>query len=243
MVGSVVLTLAPDENFMRLVNVTGANETNAPGESLMEVDIEAREAQRVMVACAITVLVGIFQVAMGLLQVGFLVRYLSDPLVGGFTTAAAFHVFISQIQTILSVPSHNHNGLFAFAYTLIDVGRNIDQTNIADLIAGLLTIFIVMTVKEINTMFQHKIPVPIPIEVIVTVIASAVSHVMDLNSNYGASIVQNLPRGFAPPKTPNLEVMRNISSSSFSTAVVGYAVAVSVAKVYAAKHDYTIDGN
>uniref|UniRef100_A0A8C2ER99 Solute carrier family 26 member 4 n=1 Tax=Cyprinus carpio TaxID=7962 RepID=A0A8C2ER99_CYPCA len=201
----------------------------------------SREAQRILVACTMTVLVGLFQVAMGLMQVGFLVRYLSDPLVGGFTTAAAFHVFISQIKTIVSVPIHSHNGFFSF--TLIDVSRNINQTNIADLIAGLLTIFIVMAVKEINTKFQHKIPVPIPIEVIVTVIASAVSHVMDLNSQYGASIVHSLPRGFAPPQIPNIALIGKILGSSFSTAVVGYAVAVSVAKVYAAKHDYTVDGN
>uniref|UniRef100_A0A672NP91 Solute carrier family 26 member 4 n=1 Tax=Sinocyclocheilus grahami TaxID=75366 RepID=A0A672NP91_SINGR len=242
MVGSVVLTLAPDEQFLRSVNITGVNKT-VTDERLMEIDVEAREAQRILVACTMTVLVGLFQVAMGLMKVGFLVRYLSDPLVGGFTTAAAFHVFISQIKTILSVPIYNHNGFFSFAYTLIDVGRNINQTNIADLIAGLLTIFIVMAVKEINTKFQHKIPVPIPIEVIVTVIASAISHVMDLNSLYGASIVHSLPRGFAPPQTPNIALIGNILGSSFSTAVVGYAVAVSVAKVYAAKHDYTVDGN
>ncbi|KAK2892714.1 hypothetical protein Q8A67_012702 [Cirrhinus molitorella] len=242
MVGSVVLTLAPDEHFLHSVNITGANDT-LTDKMVMEIDVEAREAQRILVACTMTVLVGLFQVAMGLMQVGFLVRYLSDPLVGGFTTAAAFHVFISQIKTILSVPIHNHNGFLSVAYTLIDVGRNINQTNIADLIAGLLTIFIVMAVKEINTKFQHKIPVPIPIEVIVTVIASAISHVMDLNSQYGASIVHSLPRGFAPPQTPNITLIGNILGSSFSTAVVGYAVAVSVAKVYAAKHDYTVDGN
>ncbi|XP_016311060.1 pendrin-like [Sinocyclocheilus anshuiensis] len=242
MVGSVVLTLAPDEHFLRSVNITGVNET-VTDERLTEIDVEAREAQRILVACTMTVLVGLFQVAMGLMKVGFLVRYLSDPLVGGFTTAAAFHVFISQIKTILSVPIYNHNGFFSFAYTIIDVGRNINQTNIADLIAGLLTIFIVMAVKEINTKFQHKIPVPIPIEVIVTVIASAISHVMDLNSQYGTSIVHSLPRGFAPPQTPNIALIGNILGSSFSTAVVGYAVAVSVAKVYAAKHDYTVDGN
>ncbi|XP_043092509.1 pendrin isoform X2 [Puntigrus tetrazona] len=242
MVGSVVLTLAPDEHFLRPGNFTGVNETVAD-KGLMEVDVEAREAQRILVACTMTVLVGLFQVAMGLMQVGFLVRYLSDPLVGGFTTAAAFHVFISQIKTIVSVPIHNHNGFFSLAYTLIDVARNINQTNIADLIAGLLTIFIVMAVKEINTKFQHKIPVPIPIEVIVTVIASAVSHGMDLNSQYGASIVHSLPRGFKPPQIPNIALIGNILGSSFSTAVVGYAVAVSVAKVYAAKHDYTVDGN
>ncbi|XP_051546435.1 pendrin-like [Myxocyprinus asiaticus] len=242
MVGSVVLTFAPDEHFLRPVNMTGVNETITE-ETIMEVDVESREAQRIMVACTMTVLVGLFQVAMGLMQVGFLVRYLSDPLVGGFTTAAAFHVFISQIKTVLSVPTNNHNGFYSFAYTLSDVGRNINQTNVADLVAGLLTIFIVMAVKEINTKFQHRIPVPIPIEVIVTVIASAISHVMDLNSQYGASIVHSLPKGFAPAQLPDIALIGNILGSSFSTAVVGYAVAVSVAKVYAAKHDYTVDGN
>lgn len=56
MVGSIVLTFAPDEHFLRPANVTGANET------LMEVDVEAREAQRITLACTMTVLVGLFQV-------------------------------------------------------------------------------------------------------------------------------------------------------------------------------------
>uniref|UniRef100_A0A6Q2ZKN8 STAS domain-containing protein n=1 Tax=Esox lucius TaxID=8010 RepID=A0A6Q2ZKN8_ESOLU len=210
MVGSVVLTLAPDDHFLISVNGT---------------DVEAMEAQRIMVASSMTLLVGVFQVVMGFLQVGFLVRYLSDPLVGGFTTAAAFHVLISQLRIVLSVPTDNHNGCFSVVYTLIDVFTNISQTNLADLVAGLLTIVIVVAVKELNAKFQHRIPVPIPIELIVTVVAAGISYATELESHYGASIVQTE------------DVL------DFSTAVVGYAVAVSVAKVYAAKHDYPIDGN
>lgn len=48
---------------------------------------------------------------------------------------------------------------------------------------------------------------------------------------------------FVPARFPNIEVFGDIVGSSFSTAVVGYAVSVSVAKVYATKHDYKIDGN
>uniref|UniRef100_A0A8C8LYN9 STAS domain-containing protein n=1 Tax=Oncorhynchus tshawytscha TaxID=74940 RepID=A0A8C8LYN9_ONCTS len=221
MVGSVVLTLAPDDHFLLPGNGTGVNGTEADG---------------------IVVFLPI-QVVMGLLQVGFLVRYLSDPLVGGFTTAAAFHVLISQLKIVLSVPTNNHSGCFSILYTLIDVFTNIRQTNRADLVAGLLTIVIVMAVKEVNSKFRHKIPVPIPIEVIVTVVAAGISYATELESRYGASIVHSIPRGFAPAQPPNTELLWNILGSSFSTAVVGYAVAVSVAKVYAAKHDYTIDGN
>uniref|UniRef100_A0A8C7DAB0 Solute carrier family 26 member 4 n=1 Tax=Oncorhynchus kisutch TaxID=8019 RepID=A0A8C7DAB0_ONCKI len=239
MVGSVVLTLAPDDHFLLPGNGTGVNGTEADG---IVVDVEAMEAQRIMVASSMTVFLPI-QVVMGLLQVGFLVRYLSDPLVGGFTTAAAFHVLISQLKIVLSVPTNNHSGCFSILYTLIDVFTNIRQTNRADLVAGLLTIVIVMAVKEVNSKFRHKIPVPIPIEVIVTVVAAGISYATELESRYGASIVHSIPRGFAPAQPPNTELLWNILGSSFSTAVVGYAVAVSVAKVYAAKHDYTIDGN
>lgn len=48
---------------------------------------------------------------------------------------------------------------------------------------------------------------------------------------------------FVPAQFPKIELFGDIVGSSFSTAVVGYAVSVSVAKVYAAKHDYKIDGN
>uniref|UniRef100_A0A6Q2YZK4 STAS domain-containing protein n=1 Tax=Esox lucius TaxID=8010 RepID=A0A6Q2YZK4_ESOLU len=217
MVGSVVLTLAPDDHFLISVNGTGLNGT---GAEVNTVDVEAMEAQRIMVASSMTLLVGVFQVVMGFLQVGFLVRYLSDPLVGGFTTAAAFHVLISQLSL---------NTTDCPFKTLIDVFTNISQTNLADLVAGLLTIVIVVAVKELNAKFQHRIPVPIPIELIVTVVAAGISYVS--------------ADRFAPAQPPNTDVLWNILGSSFSTAVVGYAVAVSVAKVYAAKHDYPIDGN
>lgn len=48
---------------------------------------------------------------------------------------------------------------------------------------------------------------------------------------------------FVPARFPSIELFGDIVGSSFSTAVVGYAVSVSVAKVYATKHDYKIDGN
>ncbi|XP_066559070.1 pendrin-like [Amia ocellicauda] len=48
---------------------------------------------------------------------------------------------------------------------------------------------------------------------------------------------------FLPPQPPDIKMFSDIVASSFSSAIVGYAVAVSVSKVYANKFDYTIDGN
>uniref|UniRef100_A0A8C3TF32 Solute carrier family 26 member 4 n=1 Tax=Chelydra serpentina TaxID=8475 RepID=A0A8C3TF32_CHESE len=221
MVGSVVLTMAPDEKFhIMSSNATGLNKTL--------IDTASRDAQRVVIASTLTFLVGIIQLVFGALQIGFIVRYLADPLIGGFTTAAAFQVFVSQLKIVLN--------------TLIEIFQRIGTTNIADLIAGLLTIFVCMVVKEINDRFKHKIPVPIPIEVIV-VIATGISYGADLEKKYNAGIVKTIPRGFLPPEPPAVSMFSEMIAAGFSIAVVAYAIAVSVAKVYATKHDYPIDGN
>lgn len=56
------------------------------------------------------------QLVLGALQIGFIVRYLADPLVGGFTTAAAFQVFVSQLKIVLNVSTKNYNGVLSIIY-------------------------------------------------------------------------------------------------------------------------------
>ncbi|XP_077194285.1 pendrin [Paroedura picta] len=236
MVGSVVLSMAPDENFLIVdSNMTGLNRTI--------IDTDARDAERVLIASTITFLVGIMQLVLGALQIGFIVRYLADPLVGGFTTAAAFQVFVSQLKIVLNVSTKNYNGVLSIIYTLIEIFENIGTTNIADLIAGLLTIVVCMVVKEINDRFRHKIPIPIPIEVIVTIVAAGISYGVDLEKKYNAGIVKSIPSGFLPPAPPTVSMFGDMMASAFSIAIVAYAIAVSVGKVYATKYDYAIDGN
>ncbi|KAB1276592.1 Pendrin [Camelus dromedarius] len=185
----------------------------------------------------------VFQLIFGGLQIGFIVRYLADPLVGGFTTAAAFQVLVSQLKIVLNVSTKNYNGILSIIYTLIEIFQNIGNTNLADFIAGLLTIIICMAVKEVNDRFKHKIPVPIPIEVIVTIIATGISYGVNLEKKFNAGIVKSIPRGFLPPVLPPVSLFSEMLTASFSIAVVAYAIAVSVGKVYAIKYDYTIDGN
>lgn len=48
---------------------------------------------------------------------------------------------------------------------------------------------------------------------------------------------------FEAPFAPNAEVMKQTAVDAFPIAIVGFAVAFSVAKVYSVKHDYVINGN
>ncbi|KAM8974576.1 pendrin [Pelodytes ibericus] len=235
MVGIVVLSMAPDEHFTKLSNSTSLNGT--------VIDTVARDAARVLISGTLSFLIGIIQLALGIFQIGFIVRYLADPLVGGFTTAAAFQVLVSQVKVILNVPTNNYNGVLSIIYTIIDIFRNIGKTNICDLIAGLLTLVVCVVVKEISDRYKHILRVPIPIEIIVTIVATGISYGANLQQKYNAGIVKTIPSGFIPPMMPDISMFSEMIGSAFSIGIVAYAVAVSVGKVYATKYNYSINAN
>ncbi|XP_075062064.1 chloride anion exchanger-like [Mixophyes fleayi] len=199
--------------------------------------------KRVVVASSVTVLAGIFQLALGLLQVGFIVIYLSDSLISGFTTAAAIHVLVSQLKFLFGLTIDAYSGPLSLFYTLRDIFKIITKTKIADLVTSIIIMIVVFAVKEVNDRFKANIPVPIPIEVIMTVIATGVSYGFNFTGRYGVDTVGKLEKGFQAPMAPSLSVFQDCVADAFSIGIVGFAIAFSVAKVYSIKHDYVINGN
>uniref|UniRef100_A0A4W4DSQ0 STAS domain-containing protein n=1 Tax=Electrophorus electricus TaxID=8005 RepID=A0A4W4DSQ0_ELEEL len=210
MVGAVVTRIVPDVG-------PPANITEFEGLTINQ--------QRVIVASSITFLMGIFQLAMGLLQVGFIVIYLSDTLISGFTTAAAVHILVSQLKFV-------HDLCFQ---TLEQIFLQITKANVADVVTSIIIIVAVIAVKEINERF--KLRVPIPIEVIM------VGIITQMTFQYGFLFYSVPFFRYESPLAPNVEVMKEGAVDAITIAIVGFAVAFSVAKVYSVKHDYIIDGN
>lgn len=60
---------------------------------------------------------------MGVLQVGFIVMYLSDTLVSGFTTAAAIHILVSQLKFVLGLQVPGISGPLSIIYVITCVYR------------------------------------------------------------------------------------------------------------------------
>lgn len=58
---------------------------------------------------------------MGLLKLGFVAVYLSDPIISGFTTGAAILVFTSQVKHILGLEVPRYSGAFAVVKVCIQL--------------------------------------------------------------------------------------------------------------------------
>uniref|UniRef100_A0A8B9GND0 Solute carrier family 26 member 5 n=1 Tax=Astyanax mexicanus TaxID=7994 RepID=A0A8B9GND0_ASTMX len=231
MIGGVAVREAPDSMFpLNGTNVTGL------------VDFEARDARRVQVAVALTTLVGLIQLFLGVLRFGFVAIYLAEPLVRGFTTAAAIHVFVSQLKYLFGVKTKRFSGPLSVLYSLIAVFKDITSTNVTTLIVGLVCIVFLYSVKDVNERFKKKLPIPIPGEIIV-IVSTGVSYGMALFENYQVDIVGSIPVGLLPPVIPDFTLFPNLVADAVAIAVVGFSMGISLAKIFALKYGYSVDGN
>ncbi|XP_006771507.1 PREDICTED: sulfate anion transporter 1 [Myotis davidii] len=70
-----------------------------------------RDCYAIRVATALTLMAGIYQVLLGVLRLGFLSAYLSQPLLDGFATGASVTILTSQLRHLLGVRVPRHQGL------------------------------------------------------------------------------------------------------------------------------------
>ncbi|CAL8366724.1 unnamed protein product [Lota lota] len=203
----------------------------------------AMEAQRIGVASAVALLSGIMMLCMFVLQLGFLSTYLSEPIVKAFTSAAAFHVTMSQLQSMLGLRLARHTGNFALFKTLASVMENLPQTNMAELLISLVCLAILVLVKEINTRYRKRLRTPIPVEILTVIIATGVAYALSLDSTCDVQIVGHIPAGFPSPQMPAIHTFPDIAGDTVAITFVGYAVSVSLAMIYADKHAYSIHPN
>src|SRR5438093_160909 len=109
------ITTAPPD-FVKKVTVRGfaVNETNSnftmrtqfiPETTIFELYGQNRtiEEFRIAIATSLSLLVGLIQMVAGFLRFGFITDFLSEPMLNGFTTGAACHVFSTQLSHILSI--------------------------------------------------------------------------------------------------------------------------------------------
>uniref|UniRef100_A0A8B9SC08 Solute carrier family 26 member 6 n=1 Tax=Apteryx owenii TaxID=8824 RepID=A0A8B9SC08_APTOW len=233
MIGSVTDSLVPSEDFLESVNSTNVTMVNEA----------RRDAARVELVATLTILVGVFQVALGLLQFGFVVTYLSDPLVRGYTTAASVHVLISQLKYVFGISLGEHSGPLSLFTTFIEICQKLPKTNVGTLVTAIIAMVAIFIVKELNHKFSAKLPMPIPIELITIIVSTGISYGVNLNSKFGISVVGHIPSGLKPPMAPNIKYFGQVVGNAFAIAVVGYAICISLGKIFALKHGYKVDSN
>lgn len=188
----------------------------------------------IAMAIFLAFVVGLIQLILGVCRMGFLVNFLSKPVISGFTSAAAIIIIFSQWKHLLGaeIPGSNR-----FYQLVLNVVTHISETNIYDFIIGLSGIIILVVLKK----WSKKIPV------ILVLVVTAILAVYFLNlEEHGVKIVGAIPKGLPHFKVPNIDIEKaiNIWPTALTLALVGYLEAISIGKALQEKDAVeTIDAN
>ncbi|MDA9851278.1 solute carrier family 26 protein [Flavobacteriaceae bacterium] len=191
-------------------------------------------SQYIQMAIVLALLMGALQFILGLLRMGFIVSFLSKPVINGFTAAAAIIIGLSQLKHLLGIPVAQSNKIQEFASTFL---QSTTPIHLPTLIIGLGSVLLLIGIKKWNP----KIP-----SGLIAVVLGIFWVYFGKQAQTGVAIVGEIPNGlpsFTLPLT-DWETIKALFPIALTIALVAFMEAVSVAKAIQEKHkNYEINPN
>ncbi|MCL6259618.1 solute carrier family 26 protein [Aquiflexum sp. TKW24L] len=190
--------------------------------------------QYLLYAISLAFLVGLIQFGMGLFKLGFVVNFLSHPVISGFTSAAAIIIGLSQIKHLfrINLPNSEH-----IQEMIVAIFQNIGDIHWITFGIGVVGIIIIKFGKKIHKGF--------PAPLIAVMVGIALVSGFDLTSQ-GVRIVGDVPSGLPSLSSPSfdLSTWKTLLPIALTISLVGFAESFAVAKTIQAKHkNYRLNAN
>lgn len=185
-------------------------------------------------AILLAFLMGVMQLAFGVFKLGFLVNFLSKPVISGFTSAAAIIIGLNQLKHVFGIEIPRSNQAHSLLY---DAGIAINSTNLVTLCIGSGTILTIIFLKK----YLNKIPAALTV-VVVSILIVPFFH-LDL---YGVKITGSIPTGIPMPSLPDFSqnYFQDLLPLALTLSLIAFMEAISQAKAIEDKHnDYKVDAN
>lgn len=178
-------------------------------------------------------MIGVIQLLMGVLKLGFLVNFLSHAVISGFTSGAAIIIGLSQLKHLLGVDLEADKDVFLI---LGEAAAKAGEINPITFAIGVASIVVLLLFKK----YVPKIPGPlVVVSLSITLIA-----VLQLQTR-GVSIVGEVPGGLPslslPAFTP--EAFAALLPIAITISLIGFMESIAMAKAIAAKEKYKIAPN
>ncbi|MFO1191201.1 MAG: SulP family inorganic anion transporter [Rhodoferax sp.] len=185
----------------------------------------------------LTLLVGVFQLLLGLLRMGTLVNFVSHTVVVGFTTGAAVLIASSQVRNFFGITVARG----ASVWEVLDaLAHQLGAINPYITSVALLTVACSVLSRRWWPRFPHMIAGLLA----GSLLAALLNHLFGVQRT-GIGSIGALQIGLPPLSAPDLsiEAIRQITPIAMAVAVLALTEAVSISRAVALKSGQRIDGN
>jgi sulfate permease, SulP family len=207
--------------------------TAAVSAAVVGVLVSQGDEKYLAMTAALAIVVGLLALAARLLRLGFLVNFISEPVLKGFIIGLALTIIAGQLPDLFGV----EKGSGDFFEKTYDLFTHLDDTNGWTLLVGLVCLGAIFGLRE-------KAPL-LPASLVAVAIGLGAVVVFGLDDK-GVAIIGNIDSG-----APTLGLPSGVAGSDFldlapgavGVLVIGFAEGLAAAKSYALKNGYRIDAN
>ncbi|TYQ00313.1 SulP family sulfate permease [Tenacibaculum adriaticum] len=188
----------------------------------------------ISIAILLGLVVGAIQFLMGVLQLGFIVNFLSKPVITGFTSAVALTIGLNQFRNLFGVDFLQSDQIHIL---LKDVFDRISSFNFNTTIIGLISCAIIIIFRKVSKKIPNSLIVVVLGIVVLRFFGKGLADV---------AIVRDIPSGLPSFSFPELDIaqIKELLPIALTLVMVGYLETISIGKTLEAKQDeYRIKPN
>tara|TARA_R110002167_G_scaffold92716_2_gene248921 strand:+ start:121 stop:1878 length:1758 start_codon:yes stop_codon:yes gene_type:complete len=194
---------------------------------------EPGSAAFIQLALTLTLMAGLFQLALALARLGVLVNFVSHSVVIGFTAGAAVVIASSQVKNVLGIQIDS-DGTFISAW--VGISEAIGSTNPYTLAVAGITLVSCVLIKKLLPRWPNML--------LAMILGSAAAYLIGAES-HGIQLLGAIPSSLPPFGIPGLSLadLHTLASGALAIALLGLVEAVSIARSVATRSRQSIDGN
>ncbi len=204
---------------------------------------------RLISAAALALMTGLMLILAGFLRAGFVMNFVSRPVVSAYITGAALLIIISQLKHIFGVSASGTTALELIS----SLWESLKDAKMVAMIIGLSACVILYGAKRTLGFLLVKAGMKskraklmarmAPIAVIILYIL--VSEVLGLSEKYGLNIVGKVPGGLPSLSIPSMPLasLETLLMPAIVIAIVAFVDSTSTAQEFAARNRTHLDTN
>jgi SulP family sulfate permease len=195
--------------------------------------VEPGTPEFMLAAGLMAVMVGVFQLFMGLLRLGMLVNFVSHSVIVGFATGAGILIGIKQIEPLLGISFASRNTW----EVMVGVWQNAPDTHLYTAVLGIGTMILMAVIRKINPAFTLRL--------IVMIVASLVVFIFRLDQQ-GVSVIGELPKSLPPiANLPilDLDLISRLSTAALTAGAIALVQTMAISRSFAVQTGQRLDSN
>lgn len=179
-----------------------------------------------------TLLVGLISVVAWLFRLGFVVNFISESVLTGFSAGAALYITSTQLDKLFGIPRASGTFFDRLGFVVSHLGA----TNLPTLAVGVAAIVLLVLGERYARRF--------PTALLVVLLATGLLAVTNLEER-GVEIVGNIPNGLPPLSIPTLTAgtLPDLLPVALALFLLSYVEGMSAVETFARRHDDSVDAN